>query len=119
LTFVISGARAIVDLDNETIVARTLADLRRLVPAAAGAQVRHTQVVKEKFATMSPTVEAARLRPAAATPFENFVLAGDWTDTGLPATIESAVASGHRAAEIVTARLAALGTRGSEARAAS
>jgi uncharacterized protein with NAD-binding domain and iron-sulfur cluster len=81
--------------------------------------VRHTQVVKEKFATMSPTVAAARLRPPAATPFDNFVLAGDWTDTGLPATIESAVMSGHRAAEIVTTRLAALGTRGREARAAS
>ena len=119
LTFVVSGARSIVDLDNDAIVARTLADLRRLVPAAAAAQVRHSQVVKEKFATMSPTVAATRLRPSAATPFDNFVLAGDWTDTGLPATIESAVASGHRAAEIVTTRLAALGTRGAEARAAS
>ena len=49
------------------------------------------------------------------TPFDNFVLAGDWTDTGLPATIESAVTSGHRAAEVVTARLAALGTRGGDA----
>jgi squalene-associated FAD-dependent desaturase len=119
LSFVISGARGIVDDDNEAIVARTLADLRRLVPASAAAAVRHTQVVKEKFATMSPTVAAARLRPPAATPFDNFVLAGDWTDTGLPATIESAVMSGHRAAEIVTTRLAALGARGRETRAAS
>ena len=119
LTFVISGARAIVDRDNETIVARTLADFRRLLPASAAAQVRHTQVVKEKFATMSPSVEAARLRPPTITPFDNFVLAGDWTDTGLPATIESAVMSGHRAADIVTARLAALGTPGRETRAAS
>ncbi len=119
LSFVISGARAIVDDDNDAIVARTLADLHRLVPAAAAAQVRHTQVVKEKFATMSPTVAAARLRPATVTPFDNFVLAGDWTDTGLPATIESAVMSGHRAADVVIARLTALGTRGRETRAAS
>ncbi|MCC6763812.1 MAG: FAD-dependent oxidoreductase [Deltaproteobacteria bacterium] len=119
LSFVISGARAIVDDDNDAIVARTLADLRRLVPAAAAATVRHTQVVKEKFATMSPTVASARMRPAAVTPFDNFVLAGDWTDTGLPATIESAVMSGHRAADVVTARLTALGTPGREARAAS
>ena len=118
LSFVISGARGIVDDDNDAIVARTLADLRRLVPASAAAQVRHSQVVKEKFATMSPTVAAARLRPATATPFDNFVLAGDWTDTGLPATIESAVMSGHRAADVVTARLA-LGTVGTETRAAS
>jgi len=47
------------------------------------------------------------------------VLAGDWTDTGLPATIESAVMSGHRAAEAVTARLTALGTQGTETRVAS
>ncbi len=119
LTFVISGARRIVDLDNETIVARTLADLRRLLPAAAAAEVRHTQVVKEKFATMSPTPAAERLRPAATTPFDNFVLAGDWTATGLPATIESAVTSGHRAAEIVSRRLGAPGLPSVEARAAS
>ncbi len=119
LSFVISGARGIVDDDNESIVARTLTDLHRLVPASVAARVRHTQVVKERFATMSPTVAAARLRPPTVTPFDNFVLAGDWTDTGLPATIESAVMSGHRAAEVVTTRLAALGTRGRETRAAS
>ncbi len=117
LTFVISGARGIVDLDNEAITAATLADVRRLVPGAASAQVLHTQVVKEKFATMSPTVEAAQLRPPAATPFGNLVLAGDWTDTGLPATIESAVASGHRAAALAARYVAAVG-RG-ETRAAS
>ena len=119
LSFVISGARDIVDDDADAIVARTLADFRALVPAAASVGVRHTQVVKEKFATMSPTVAAARLRPPTVTPFDNFVLAGDWTDTGLPATIESAVMSGHRAADVVTARLTALGSRGREARAAS
>jgi squalene-associated FAD-dependent desaturase len=119
LSFVISGARAIVDDDNDAIVARTLTDLHRLLPASAAAHVRHTQVVKEKFATMSPSVAAARLRPPTVTPFDNFVLAGDWTDTGLPATIESAVMSGHRAADVVTARLAALGARGTETRAAS
>jgi len=119
LTFVTSGARALVDLDNDAIVAATLADVRRVIPGAREARIRNTQVVKEKFATMSPTVEAARLRPQAATPFANFVLAGDWTDTGLPATIESAVASGHRAAALIGAYLAALGARGDEQRAAS
>jgi squalene-associated FAD-dependent desaturase len=119
LTFVISGARAIVDADNDAIVATTLADLRRVLPSSASIPVRHARVVKEKFATMSPTVEAARLRPPAATPLGNFVLAGDWTDTGLPATIESAVASGHRAAAVVAARLAADRSGGEEARAAS
>ena len=118
LTFVISGARAIVDLDADAIVAATLADVRRLIPGAAAATVRHTQVVKEKFATMSPTLEAAALRPAAATPFVNFFLAGDWTATGLPATIESAVASGHAAAALA-ARVAADEARREESRVAS
>ena len=92
--------------------------MRRLIPGAAAATVRHTQVVKEKFATMSPTLEAERLRPAAATPFVNFFLAGDWTATGLPATIESAVASGHRAAELAV-RIASRSERREEARVAS
>jgi len=118
LTFVSSGARALVDLEADAIVAATLADARRLIPGAAQASVRHTQVVREKFATMSPTVEAARLRPPAATPLPNFFLAGDWTATGLPATIESAVESGHRAAELA-GRVAAQGTRRQEARVAS
>jgi squalene-associated FAD-dependent desaturase len=118
LTFVISGARDIIDLDAEAIVAETLADVRRLIPGAAEAQVRHTQVVKEKFATMSPTLEAEQLRPAATTPFNNFFLAGDWTSTGLPATIESAVASGHHAAELA-ARIASPSERREEARVAS
>ena len=67
LSLVISGARGIVDDDNDVIAARTLADLRRLVPASAAAHVRHTQVVKEKFATMSPTVAAARTEPMPRT----------------------------------------------------
>ncbi len=119
LTFVTSGARALVDLDNDAIIAATLADVRRVLPGAAQAGVRRAQVVKEKFATMSPTVEAVRLRPPSVTPLGNFLLAGDWIDTGLPATIESAVLSGHRAAELVTARLAALKTRREETRVAS
>ena len=119
LSFVISGARDIIDLDNERLVTATLADARRLLPRARDATVRHAQVVKEKFATMSPTVEAARLRPPTATPFSNFALAGDWTDTGLPATIESAVASGHAAAAHVLARLGEQRMRREVTRAAS
>jgi uncharacterized protein with NAD-binding domain and iron-sulfur cluster len=67
---------------------------------------------------MSPTIEAERLRPPPTTPFPSFFLAGDWTATGLPATIESAVESGHRAAELA-ARVATQGVRREETRAAS
>jgi len=68
--------------------------------------VRRTVVVKERFATTAPTPEAERLRPPPDTALAGFWLAGDWTATGLPPTIESAVASGRRAAARLVARLA-------------
>jgi squalene-associated FAD-dependent desaturase len=60
------------------------------------------RVIKERRATIAQTPEAIAARPPAATPVPNLLLAGDWTDTGLPATIEGAVASGHIAARLVT-----------------
>ena len=57
------------------------------------------RVIKEKRATLAQTPEALRLRPGACTRWSNLVLAGDWTDTGYPATIESAVLSGEAAAK--------------------
>ena len=56
------------------------------------------QVIREKRATFAPTPEAARLRPRTRTEFRNLFIAGDWTDTGLPACIEGAVRSGDKAA---------------------
>jgi uncharacterized protein with NAD-binding domain and iron-sulfur cluster len=58
------------------------------------------QIVKEKRATFAATPEQDALRPNAATEYANLVLAGDWTQTGLPATIEGAIRSGHKAAEL-------------------
>jgi len=63
--------------------------------------------VRERRATFAATPEQNALRPAAETPWDNLFLAGDWTATGLPATLESAVRSGHRAAELVSFRLRA------------
>jgi uncharacterized protein with NAD-binding domain and iron-sulfur cluster len=59
--------------------------------------------VKEKRATFAQTPESLDLRPGTPTSYRNLFLAGDWTDTGLPATIEGAVRSGFRAAEAVLA----------------
>lgn len=58
------------------------------------------QVIREKRATFAPTPEAARLRPRTRTEFRNLFIAGDWTDTGLPACIEGAIRSGDKAARI-------------------
>jgi hydroxysqualene dehydroxylase len=58
------------------------------------------QLVRERRATFAATPEQNALRPGAETPWRNLVLAGDWTATGLPATIESAVRSGYRAAQL-------------------
>jgi squalene-associated FAD-dependent desaturase len=59
------------------------------------------QIVRERRATFAATPEENAKRPAAVTEWRNLVLAGDWTATGLPATIEGAVRSGHRAAELI------------------
>jgi len=59
------------------------------------------QIVRERRATFAATPEQNAKRPAAATRWRNLLLAGDWTATGLPATLESAVRSGYRAAELV------------------
>jgi squalene-associated FAD-dependent desaturase len=59
------------------------------------------RIIKEKRATFAQTPEQLRLRPKTRTKWANVLLAGDWTDTGLPATIEGAVTSGHKAANTV------------------
>jgi hypothetical protein len=61
------------------------------------------QIVRERRATFGATPEENAKRPSARTRWGNLVLAGDWTATGLPATIEGAIRSGNRAAELVNA----------------
>ncbi len=59
------------------------------------------QIVRERRATFAATPAQDAKRPGAATKWSNLVLAGDWTDTGLPATIEGAIRSGNRAADMI------------------
>lgn len=107
LSFVISGARKIVDKSNDELLDLVMADLREMIPAAREARLLKALVLKEKQATMAPDVRSHELRPTAETPIPNFFLAGDWIQTGLPATIEGAVLSGNAAASIVATRVAA------------
>jgi hypothetical protein len=95
----ISGADAIVDLDRETLVQRIWADVCA-VHSLAG-DLPPWQIVKERRATFAATPEQNAKRPGARTAWPNLFLAGDWTATGLPATIEGALRSGETAAKLV------------------
>jgi squalene-associated FAD-dependent desaturase len=105
LSFVISGARKLVDAGNDELLDLVIGDLHAMLPASRRARLLKALVLKEKQATMTPSPECDRLRPGLATPIANLFLAGDWIQTGLPATIESAVASGHAAAAAIVARV--------------
>jgi squalene-associated FAD-dependent desaturase len=106
LSLVLSGAAEYVEMEKEWLIAAAMDDLRRAFPTASSATVIHALVIKEKRATFSPQPKVVSLRPSTRTPYDNLFLAGDWTDTGLPATIEGAVRSGRAAAEAVVSYLA-------------
>jgi hydroxysqualene dehydroxylase len=95
----ISGADRLADLDRDVLAERIWRDVRRAL--ALPEAMPPWQIVKERRATFAATPEQAAKRPQAGTRWGNLFLAGDWTDTGLPATIEGAVRSGHKAAELV------------------
>jgi uncharacterized protein with NAD-binding domain and iron-sulfur cluster len=100
---VISGARDLADKTADELEALTMRELVRFLPEARGAQVLHRMVYKARSATFAATPATEPLRPGPRTAWSNFWLAGDWTDTGLPATIEGAVESGLSAARAVDA----------------
>lgn len=99
LSLISSGAETIVSLNNEALVQMALAEIREAVPAARRARVRKGLAVREKRSTFSLAADAPP-RPETRTAIDGFLLAGDWIETGLPATIESAVISGHRASAL-------------------
>jgi squalene-associated FAD-dependent desaturase len=101
ISLVLSGAPEHIGRSKEDLLAVATDELRQLLPGARDAKLVHSLVLKERFATFSPSWEADALRPAARTPVRGLYLAGDWTATGLPATIEGAVQSGYTAARAV------------------
>jgi hydroxysqualene dehydroxylase len=101
LSLVSSGAAAIVGMSNDDLVRLALDEVRAALPEARGAEVRRAVVVREKRASFS-VAPGQPARPTTATDVPGLYLAGDWIETGLPATIEGAVVSGHRAADAVT-----------------
>ena len=99
LSVTISAADRLLDVPRETLARRTwdevatVADLPKALPP--------WQIVRERRATFAATPGENAKRPPARTAWKNLVLAGDWTRTGLPATIESAIRSGNRAADLI------------------
>jgi uncharacterized protein with NAD-binding domain and iron-sulfur cluster len=98
LSLVSSGADAIAGRSNDELIELATSELRAAIPAARAATVRRAVAVREKRATFSLAPGQPR-RPDTRTGVAGLFLAGDWINTGLPATIESAVASGHAAAD--------------------
>ena len=104
LALTVSAADTLATDSTQDIVQLCIEELARAFPEARNAQLLHSQVIKEKHATLHATPEVNSLRPGAHTSAEGFFLAGDWTDTGLPATIEGACQSGVAAARAVLGR---------------
>jgi squalene-associated FAD-dependent desaturase len=105
LQVVVSAARQFRGLGHDEVQARVLAELRQLFPPARAARLRRARVVTEHAATFSAVPGVDRWRPAQASPLDNLFLAGDWTATGWPATMEGAVRSGYLAAEALLRRV--------------
>jgi len=95
----ISAADSIIDQPAFEVANRLWAEVCRVLGRNVG-RMPPWRIIKEKRATMAQTPAMLKRRPHAGTGIANLFLAGDWTDTGLPATIESAIRSGYRAAQL-------------------
>jgi hydroxysqualene dehydroxylase len=95
----LSAADGYVGVPSAELAEQFLAELERLFPAAVQAQVTDVFVTRERRATFRQAPGCGALRPGAATSVSGLVLAGSWTDTGWPDTMEGAVRSGHCAAQ--------------------
>jgi zeta-carotene desaturase len=101
LQLVISASYGLLKKSREEIIDLCLKEIRQALPAAREAQLVKATVIKEASATFSPEPGVDRFRPAQTTNTPRLFLAGDWTATGWPATMEGAVRSGYLAAEAV------------------
>ena len=105
MSFVISGARKLVDRSNDELLDLVINDLHTMIPASRDAQPAQGAGAQGEARDHGARPGVAILAPARATPIANLFLAGDWIQTGLPATIESAVISGRAAAAAIAARV--------------
>lgn len=101
---VISASKSLIDKSRQEIIDLALSELREFFPAARDARLVKATVIKEVNATFSPKPGIDRYRPTLQTPWPRIFLAGDWTATGWPATMEGAVRSGYIAAQGILAQ---------------
>jgi squalene-associated FAD-dependent desaturase len=100
LSVTISNADRLLDMPREDLAAAMWQEVAAITGIAA--TLPPWQIVRERRATFAALPDVEAQRPDAATRWANLALAGDWTATGLPATIEGAIRSGNRAAELIS-----------------
>jgi len=100
ITLVISDANYLTAKDKTEIYKMCIGELKKYANISED-NILDYKIIKEKRATFIPTPEILNKRPNTKTEINNFFLAGDWTNTGLPATLEGAVVSGKKVAELV------------------
>ena len=98
---VISGSRELTDKSKEEILEIVLAEVQTAIPETKTAKLLKCYVMKERKATFSPKVGIESLRPMQKSPIANLFIAGEWTQTGWPSTMESAARSGFLAAAAI------------------
>jgi squalene-associated FAD-dependent desaturase len=101
LQLVISASYNLLQMPRQEIIDLCLKEVRQALPAARSANLLKSTVIKEAAATFSPQPGVDRWRPIQETSIAGLFLAGDWTATGWPATMEGAVRSGYLAAEAI------------------
>ncbi len=101
LTISISGAHHYLNQSREAIIAQTRRELEAIFPVMRQAQITHALVIKERQATFSAAPGSLAHRLPTRTPVRGLYLAGAWTHTGWPATMEGALRSGHAAAQAI------------------
>ena len=104
LELVVSAAKGLVEKSKGEIVEMAVRELSEFFPEARGARLLKSTVIKEVHATWSPVPGVDEHRPPSVTAWPRVFLAGDWTATGWPATMEGAVRSGYLAAESLLRR---------------
>jgi squalene-associated FAD-dependent desaturase len=101
LQLVVSASRSLVEMPRAEVISLAMRELAEFLPRAKDAKIEKAHVVKEVRATFSARAGLEQSRPVSATKFPNLFLAGDWTRSGWPATMEGAVRSGYLAAQAI------------------